>query len=254
MSSYAVLGATGNAGQALLGLLLQTPDNQVHAFCRSRAKLEKLSSGITENKQVHVFEGSLEDIETLATCMSGTDAVFMAIGQTNNQPGCTVARDAAQSIASALERMKMGNQRLPKLVFLSSASLDHRLMSHVPQILLNTLYCAFSSIYDDLREAEIFLRSKESLVSTTFVRPGALSHDKQKGHYLSLDSARSPISFLDLAAGMIEVANEGSDRYDMKGVAVNSSAEDVAFPWEAPLLILKGLIFHYFPWTYQYLG
>jgi oxidoreductase AflX len=254
MAFYAVLGATGNTGQALLKLLLRSPDNRIHAYCRSKQKLEKLLPDAVESKQLRVFEGNLQDIELLATCLSGTKAVFLAVGLTDNQPHTTIAYDTAQMVVSALERLESKKERLPALVALSSASLDHRLMAHVPQFLLDTLYCAFSNIYNDLREAEKFLRSKEPMVSTTFIRPGALCHDEQKGHFLSLTSAKSPLSFLDLAAGMIEVANEDSGMYSMKGVAVNTSSKDVAFPWDAPLLISRGLLFHFFPWIYQYLA
>ncbi|EON65066.1 hypothetical protein W97_04301 [Coniosporium apollinis CBS 100218] len=254
MSSYAVLGATGNVGQALLKVLLQSPDSQIHAYCRSKQKLTKLSPGITENKQVNVFEGNLDDIELLVNCLSGTRAVFLAVAQTENQPGCTIAQDTAHVVVSALERLESKNERLPKLIVLSSASLDHRLMSDSPKFLLNTLYRAFSNIYDDLQEAEKFLRLKDSLVTATFVRPGALCSDMQKGHVVSMESAKMPLSFLDLAAGMVEVAEEDGDRYDMKGVTVSPTAKDVSFPWDAPLGLLRGLLFHFLPWTYRFLG
>ncbi|KAK4962281.1 hypothetical protein LTR66_012729, partial [Elasticomyces elasticus] len=219
MSFYAVLGATGNVGQALLKVLLQSPENHIHAYCRSKQKLVKLLPSITDNKQIDVFEGNLRDIELLVNCLSGTRAVFLAVALTENQPGCTIAQDTAYVVVSALERLKSKNERLPKLIVLSSASLDHRLMPDSPGFLLNTLYCAFSNVYDDLNEAEKFLRSKDSLVTATFVRPGALCSDTQKGHVLSMQSATMPLSFLDLAAGMVEIADADGDRYDMKGVA-----------------------------------
>ena len=61
-----------------------------------------------------------------------------------------------------------------------------------------------------LRDAEDFLLSKQndSLVTATFVRPGAPSHDTQKGHYLSLEKAEMPLSFLDLTVGMLEIAQD----------------------------------------------
>ncbi|KAK4985846.1 hypothetical protein LTR50_005700 [Elasticomyces elasticus] len=224
MSSYAVLGATGNIGQALLKVLLQSPGSQIHAYCRSKQKLMKLLPNITDNKQVDVFEGNLDDIELLVNCLSGTRAAFLAVALTENQPGCTIAQDTAHIVVSALERLKSKNERLPKLIVLSSASLDHQLMPGSPEFLLNTLYRAFSNIYDDLKEAEKFLRSKDSIVTATFVRPGALCSDKQKGHVLSMESAKMPLSFLDLAAGMVEIADADGDRYDMKGVAISEEA------------------------------
>lgn len=43
MPTYAVLGATGSTGQAILNILLQSPKNTVNAYVRSKAKLLKLS-------------------------------------------------------------------------------------------------------------------------------------------------------------------------------------------------------------------
>lgn len=254
MSSYAILGATGNVGQSLVQVLLQQPNQQIHAYCRSQKKLEKLQPGVSQNNQVQVFEGSLQDTALIAKCLQHTRAAFLAVAQTGNMPGCSIARDTAHAVISALELLKEQGERLPKLIVLSSASTEHRLMSETPHFMLHTLYCAFSNVYDDLKEAERFLRSKESLVSMTFIKPGALSNDSQKGHVLSLETAKSPVSFLDLAAGMVEVANDDGERYELKSVAVNSTAKDVAFPWQAPMVLLSGLLFHYFPWTYKYLG
>ncbi|KAL2071179.1 hypothetical protein VTL71DRAFT_12414 [Oculimacula yallundae] len=129
-------------------------------------------------------------------------------------------------------------------------------MSSLPAFVLDILYRANSYIYDDLREAEKYLRSEQNstLVSATYVRPAALSHDDQKGHYLSTSAAEMPLSFLDLAAGMVEIAQDEGGRWDTKGVAVCPKAKDVSFPRDAPLLLLKGLLFHFLPWTYRFLG
>jgi hypothetical protein len=87
------------------------------------------------------------------------------------------------------------SQRLPKLIILSSASTDHRLMSEVPHFLLSTLYCAFSHVYDDLKHAEKLYRS-ENWLTSIFVKPGALSQDIQKGHELSTSVTMEWVSLL----------------------------------------------------------
>ena len=252
-SSYAILGATGNTGQALLQVLLSVPEYQIHEYCRSKEKLMSLSPGIADNDQVQIFEGSLEDAELLSNCLRGTRAAFLAVASTINVPGCTIAQDTAHRVISACERLKKQNERVPKLIVLSSASLDHHLMSDQPTLLLRILYCAFQYVYDDLKEAEKFLRSQGDLVSATFVRPGALCHDAQRGHRLDMEHARFPMSFLDLAAGMVEIANDDGGRYDMTGVAVSATANGVSFPSDAPLAILKGLLYYLMPWTYRFL-
>ena len=258
MPSYAVLGATGSTGSSLIQVLLQSPDNQVHAYCRSKQKLIKTlpDLAINENSQIQVFEGQLQDVQLLSNCISGTRAVFLAVAVTDNIPGCSVARDTADVVVSALERLQQEDRTasLPKLVVLSSASLEHAtLMAHEPAYTRGMARRAFSNIYSDLEMAEEFLRSK-AIVPMFFIKPGALTKDKQRGHILSTESAISPVSFMDLAAGMIEVAQDESEGYDWKNVAVNATSKDIAFPWDAPSNIFWGLLFHYLPWLYQYLG
>lgn len=253
MPTYAIFGATGNVGRSVLEVLLQRPDNQIHAYCRSKQKLLKLMPIVKDNANVKIFEGETSDIDLLADCLSGTTGAFQTIAVDGNQPGCTIARDTAQRIITALELLKAKGQRLPKLVLLSSSSTDHRLLTAMPPFLRNTIYRAFSHTYDDLKKAEKYIRSKEDLIAATFVKPGALTNQPQVGHELSLDQSKSPLSYLDLAAGMIEIADDSSGRYDMQGVAVNSTGK-VPFPWEAPIKIVKGLLCHFFPWLYPYIG
>ena len=201
-----------------------------------------------------IFDGPLEDTELIAKCLKGTRAAFLAVALTENQPGCTISIDTAKAVISALKELSTKDEHLPNLIVLSSSSTEHRFVQQVPQIIENILYRAFSNIYDDLKEAEKFLRSQESLVSTVFVKPSALSHDTRKGHTLSLENSRGPMSFYDLAAGMIDIADDEDGKYEMKSVTVNPVAQDVAFPWKAPGLIFRGLMFHFFPWTYRLLG
>ncbi|KAK4898140.1 hypothetical protein LTR27_004147 [Elasticomyces elasticus] len=87
-------------------------------------------------------------------------------------------------------------------------------MSEQPALLLRFLYCAFQYVYDDLKAAEQFLRSKQDLVSATFIRPGALCNDEQRGHELDFQHAQFPLSFLDLPASMLEVADDSSGWYE----------------------------------------
>lgn len=162
--------------------------------------------------------------------------------------------DASKVIVAAFEDLKAKDHPVPRLIVLSSSSTEHRLVEQVPKIVESILYMAMSNIYNDLKEAEKFLRSHHNLVSTSFVKPSALSHDTRKGHSLSLVNSRGPMSFLDLAAGMIEIADDVDGKYDMQSVTVNPTANDVAFPWEAPGCLFRGIIFHFFPSMYQVLG
>ena len=181
-SCYAVLGATGSTGGSLLTVLLQRPNAKIHAYCRSKQKLLRQFPGIEDNKNVEIFAGRLDDTNLLANCLSGTRAAFHAVAVNHNQPGCTICMDTSKVIIAALKDMKAKDQHLPKLIVLSSSSTEHRLVEQVPRIIEIVLYYAFSYVYNDLKVAEDFLRSHGDLVSSSFVKPSALSHDIQKGH------------------------------------------------------------------------
>lgn len=252
MPAYAILGVTGSVGGALVKILLDK-DIPIHAYCRSRQKLLEQQPDIDKNQKVRIFEGSLDDKQLLSHCIEGTRAVFVAIAVKGNQPGLTIAQDTAHHVIAAI-KMLQSSQGLPKLIILSSASTDHRLMTAVPHFLLDTLYCTCSYIYDDLKAAEKIYRSEDAWLTAIFIKPGALSNDAQKGHKLSTEVAKSPVSFLDLAGGMLDIASQDGDRYDWKGVAVNAASDNVAFPWEAPFVLSKGFIIHFLPWAYKYIG
>lgn len=254
MPSYAILGSTGNTGQAILEVLLQSPQNEVHAYCRSKAKLARTCPASAENKRVSVFEGQLDDVELVANCIRGTRAVFLAVAIIDNMPGCTIAQETAQHVVAAMERLRAEKASLPKLIVLSSASLDESMSADTPPVVHSVLSTAVSYLYDDLEKAEIYLRARGDWISTIFMKPGGLVKDKQGGHRLSLHNAKTPLSFLDLAAGMIEVADSQDNQYDMKNVSVLPTASHVAFPWEGVYFVFTGLCYHFMPWTYRFMG
>jgi hypothetical protein len=255
MPSYAVLGATGNTGLALIKVLLQSPDKEINAYCRSGSKLLNLCPQLRDRKTAKVFEGPLDSAHILVDCLRGTRAAFLAVAQSENLPNCTIAQDAARSVIAALRVLQGENAPLPKLIILSSASLEPKFCNDVPAWVHTMLYYAASHVYKDLELAETLLRNERSWITgTTWVKPGGLSHDTQKGHVVSKDHAVTPLSYLDLAAGMLEVADDGSGTYAMSNVAVNPTAKDVAFPWNAPMALVRGLLFHFCPWTFRWVG
>ena len=139
------------------------------------------------------------------------------------------------------------------MVVLSSASIDPRFIRNIPWPLHSILYTALSSLYRDLELAESYLLSHSGWVDSVFVKPAALTHDVQGGHKLSVDESKSPLSFLDLAAWMVEVAGGGSDEWAGRSVSVLPMAEKVAFPWDAPVALGKGLLLHFLPWLWGWI-
>lgn len=255
MSSYAVLGSTGNCGCALIQHLLQSPDAKINAYCRNKSKLMRLLPGVAESKKVVVFEGSIHDVDLLASCISGCRVVFLVASTNDNVPGCRISQDLAHGVIAALEKLKAEAKpglRMPKLVLLSSATIDDHLSRNIPWF-RPIMLTAASNIYEDLRVAERFLRAQQDWVSSIFIKPGGLSVDKQRGHKLTLDDEESFISYLDLAAAMLEAADDPEGRYNMRNVGVINTSGGARFPPGTPKCILLGLVRHFFPFLHPYL-
>ncbi|KAL4945004.1 hypothetical protein BDV06DRAFT_232180 [Aspergillus oleicola] len=256
MPCFAVLGATGNIGRAILQILLDRREHRIHAYCRSQEKLFRLCPNAETSPNLTVFQGDLRDEWIVDKCLRGTDAVFLAVAIVDNMPGCTVAVQTADAVIASLERLQRASPRLrlPRLVVVSSASLEPSFCSDIPAPVHWVLTTAASYLYRDLAAAEAFLRAQSGWLSVTFVKPGGLVHDQRRGHEVRLDRAQTPLSFLDLAAGMIEVAEAEDDRYHMRSVSVVPTSNQVRFPWDGVYYAFTGLLFHFLPWTYRYLG
>lgn len=258
MTSYAILGSTGNCGSAIIQNLLESTQNKIHAYCRNKAKLHRLLPQILDNKQVHVFEGSIHDVELMADCIRGTKAVFLVATTNDNIPGCRVSQDSAATVIRALEKIKSDSPpglKLPKLVLLSSATIDDHLARHMPGWFRPIMLAAASNVYTDLRKSEEVLRSHDSWISTIFIKPGGLSLDISRGHRLTLDEEESFVSYLDLSAAMIEAADAEEGRYDGRNVGVTNAkrGKGAKFPRGTPMCIMLGLARHFLPWMHPYL-
>jgi hypothetical protein len=256
MSTYAIIGATGNCGTALLDNLSRIPTANVRVYCRNRNKLMNAVPHLVDDKRVVIFEGSIYDVGLLAQCIKDTHVVFHVVSTNTNVPNFNIGLDAAKTIVSALKKLEAESPRgwkRPKLVLLSSATIDYHLSRKMPWLFRRILLTAASSVYNDLRRTEEFLRAQGKTVTTIFIKPGGLSVDKQRGHKLDFDVEDTFVSYLDLAAAMIEAADDPDGRYDLKNVSVVNTNGGAKLPPGTPWCILTGLLRHYFPFLHTYL-
>jgi hypothetical protein len=218
-----------------------------------------LIPGVEKEGRVNVFEGSIQDIELLSKCVRGCRAVFLVVSTNDNIPNCHLAYDTATATIQALQKLRSLDLKgepksvMPKLVLLSSATIDANFSRHVPYLLQLILLRSASNVYNDLLETEKLLRTQQDWLASIFVKPGALSVDIQRGHALSLTDQDGPLSYLDLAAAMIEAADDEAGCYDMKSVSVVNTNGRAKFPTGTPLCILMGLLRHTFPFLHPYL-
>ncbi|KAI8944904.1 hypothetical protein F4801DRAFT_584934 [Xylaria longipes] len=254
MAIYAVFGATGNCGAALIENLLPSPHVSIHAYCRSEAKLTRLFPDAVAAGRIKIFEGQIDDTDVFARCVRGTRAVFTAVSMNDNIPKVRVAQDMTRTLIAALKRvLDEGAAAVPKIVVLSSASLEPSLCGNLPGVMHWIVTHCNSNVYADLRVQERLLRAEAAWLTSIFVKPGGLSKDVQHGHRLNLREQETFVSYLDLAAAMIEAADDPDGRYDMRDVSVNNVDGSAKFPKTLPLLAVCGLLRHYFPWLHPYL-
>lgn len=253
MTTYAVLGATGNCGSSLIQVLLSSPNTTIHAYCRNEAKLAQMFPDAIKAQHIKTFAGQIDNVDLFAQCVRGCRTVFVAVTMNDNIPGVRVAQDTARTLIAALEKVRAEGIRMPKIVVLSSASLEPQLCHNLPGLMHWVVVHANSNVYEDLRVQERLLRAEHEWLSSIFVKPGGLVKDKQRGHKLDLETQETFVSYLDLAAAMVEAADDPENRYDMKDVTVQNVGGSARFPKTLPLLAVCGILRHYFPWLHPYL-
>ena len=257
MPTYTILGVTGNCGLALLQLLLKTPEAHIKVYCRNQNKLHRLAPEVIGSKKVEVFAGSIVDVDLLAKAMNGSQAVFLTATTNDNIPGCHISQDLARTVIAGLQRIKSEARedediKIPKLALLSSATLDPWLSRKTPWINAILMRSAWH-VYHDLDLAEAFLRQHEDWVQCIYIKPGGLTVDIQRGHQLTLDAEESFVSYLDIAAGMIEAADDPAGAWDRKNVAIVNANGKAKFPPGTPRCIALGLLRYYLPFLHAYL-
>ena len=196
---YAVLGSTGNCGTALIKNLQRNDQARINAYCRNRLKLLRLLPDIKDGGRTNIFEGSIDDRELLVSCLRGCRAVFLCVSTNDNIPGCCMAQNTALAVIEALRGIREQDNAidLPKLVLLSSGTVDDKFSRKMPGLLLWVLLRSASHVYNDILQAEKLLRAENSWLTTIYVKPAMLSVDVQRGHALNLhEQDAKPLSYL----------------------------------------------------------
>jgi hypothetical protein len=256
MSTFAILGATGATGQQLVRCLLQNPENRLHLYVRSQPKLLKIFPEIQNHEKVRIFEGSMNDIELVSACLDSTKAVFSVLASNDNIPGMTIARDSAATIVSALKTLKERDiaAKLPRVVVLSSTSVNPLLYQNEPKLLHWIVYNAFWHLYQDLKDAErLYAQALEDgtlMADVRFVQPAALVDGDCSGVVsLSQDKMSQVLTYGDLARAMVQAGEDPDLKLHKIGVVVDG--EKLSFQPGLPMMVLEGLIWTFAPWMYK---
>ncbi|KAK3679817.1 hypothetical protein LTR78_000193 [Recurvomyces mirabilis] len=238
MPTYALLGATGGTGSAILRYLLEVPlpNLKLKILVRSKSKLLKTFPDLEKTSPfgVEVFEGTPDDNASLQNCLEGAQVVFMCIATNESKPTTTICYDVTAAIITALEalRAKSGSAfTRPTILQLRSANLNKIATEGYAFIGAAVRFCLYY-VYSDLEKGCVLLEGKTkedpSLLEYVFVDPPGL-HDangtKRTGHELLVDKAgEQNLMYGDLGAGFCEIA-ERRDEYKGKAVMVSATGE-----------------------------
>lgn len=256
MPTYAILGATGSTGSSLLRYLHERPDKvNVNVYARSASKVDSLHPYIKGAENVKTFIGDLSSADLLKDCLREVDVIFGAVAQNINEPGCSIAQRTAHTIVSALEALRKEEGpsfKCPILVFLSSASLNPRLIGDAPWITQWVVERANYHVYGDLAKAIAYLK-EQTWIPLITAEPPALVKDISSGYELSQDGLSGLVSYDDLARGMVQMAEEdGGKKWVGKGVGIKATGnvkKDVL-----PLIKYEvvGLLVYFFPFVWRF--
>jgi putative NADH-flavin reductase len=256
MTRFAILGATGATGQQLVKQLLKSPEHELNLYIRSKSKLLKIFPNIETDERIQLFEGSMNDLELLGSCIFSTQVVFSVLASNDNMPGMTIAYDAAASILGALRILKDKGQAIQqqRIVVLSAEPVNEKLYGSSP-FQHWIIYHAFWHVYKDLERAEdLYIQAAKDSgdIDVKFIQPGAILTGDQSGTVqLSENDHTAAVSYGDVAAAMIQAGEASNLEGTNFGVVVNG--KPLTPPLSLIYTIFRGLTFTFFPWLYHIL-
>lgn len=237
MPTYAVLGATGATGTAIVRSLLTNPpkDLTLNIFVRSKFKLSEAFPDLenTTAFKVNITEATPDNSAAMQKCLKDVDVVMAVIGTNVSSPDITVSHDTAVAVISALEfhRENLGQAyKTPTVIQLRSTSLNPTLKAYLPYVAQYSATFCFHYIYRDLsRACDLFASTateKPGLLEWIYIDPPAL-HDADgttpTGFELVLDAKMRPdLAYADLGAAFCEVAVRKGE-FARKAVGVSAT-------------------------------
>jgi oxidoreductase AflX len=190
--------------------------------------------------------------QSLAQCLRGASIIFSCIDINESIPGQSLAVDTAKAIVSALHVLQQDSPteyKPPTVVVLSSGAINPQFSKVVLKAFKVILDTALFHAYEDLRRAEAFYKSvaQDDLLNVVFAQPLAImAGDVPTGYELSTTRCAKVVSYADLGAGIVEMAERGEE-FVGKGVTVVATG-DVKGNWGPNLKsLVKGLYARFLP-------
>jgi len=252
----ALLGATGNTGRMVLEKLLDSSDASalgINIYVRSRAKLERIFPSLAGDTRLKVFEGSIRDERVIENCLTGVGTIICTLGENENIPGVTVLEDFARATINALSTLQSKKSSpKPRLIMLSSATMNPRFAAARPALLHWMIRTAFDKPYNDLIKAQEMLLAVPEILLVTLVQPNALVEEKSTGCVVSTEFAHMACSYEDLAVGFVHICASTSLK-NLSCIGVSSARAEKVMLYAPFVLgkVFRGLAFQFIPGYWQ---
>ncbi|KAK4891874.1 hypothetical protein LTR27_009573 [Elasticomyces elasticus] len=235
MPTYALLGATGSTGSAVLRYLLEVPptDLNLNIFVRNKSKLLKAFADLEDTKQpkINIIEGTPNDEPSLQQTLKDAAVIFQCIATNQSTPGVSVAHDTVTALIGALKGLQSQSDsyRTPMVLQVRAAPLNPTFAAQQPWLMSTIIHFALHHTYADTDKACKLLASTHDetpgLLDYAFIDTQAVfdaGGTTRTGYELTLTGPVSPsISYADTGAAFCEIAER---REEFKGVGVGVTA------------------------------
>ncbi|TKA36474.1 hypothetical protein B0A54_13475 [Friedmanniomyces endolithicus] len=244
MPTYALLGATGSTGSAVLRYLLEIPplDLTLNIFVRNEDKLLKAFPDLLSTKQpcIKIVKGVPSDQDALLKALENATVIFQCIATNESKPGVSVAYDTVYAVTGALDVLHNDQEekyRTPFVVQVRAAPLNPMFAAQEPWLMSTFIHFALYHTYADTDRACKHLASMHdktpALLDYAFVDTFAVFDGEgttRTGHELTLTGPLpNAISYADVGAGFCEIA-ERREEFKGKGVGVRPTGKVKATP------------------------
>jgi putative NADH-flavin reductase len=187
-----VFGATGGTGREVVGQALER-DHEVTAFVRTPSKLT------LRDACLRIFQGDIQQAESIRAAISGHDAVLSALGTRSLGP-TTLLSDAAREIAQTMEA-----NGVRRILWESSMGVGATRGQLGPLYNWVLIPLLLRHVFADKERQEATLRA--SSLDWTIVQPASLTNGPRTGVYRVNDCSGRlfpRISRADVAHFMLE--------------------------------------------------
>lgn len=238
MPTYALLGATGSTGSAILRCLLAEPpkDLSLKILIRSQEKLSQMFGDLKSAPfPIKIIEGQANDPDAVRQCIEDANIIFNCIGTNNVAPGQSIVQDSGKSIIEALKNWRKKHSaayQTPVVLLLRTTGLNDVLSSNKSWVSVNIGRWALHDSYSDLQKAhDLFADAATEtpgLLQNITVDPPTI-HDpdgkERTGYKLSVDEPpTASLNYADLGAAFCEIAKR-KDEFVGQAVGVSATGK-----------------------------